>query len=200
MRDIIVVDLASTNEFNHLWDNVQETISSGNDPLKSNYIDLDPKSFVSFPVVIKNNKIICFSGLQISEERWGHGIGRCSARMWVDPEYRFKNLVRFSGGNRFLNTTYILPLQIEVAKQHKFSTIFISRENNLLGFKEYLKLIKINCYVDFILESVRYNICGPKSFLPDSCKQHVAVLHLTDTGSTLWQHQMNKYRIEQENL
>ena len=139
MKSVLVVDLATDNQYTHLWNNVQETIASGTDSLKSNYVGLDPKSFDSLPAVIIDNKIVCFSGLQTSQKKWGSGIGRCSARMWIHPEYRFKNITRFTGGDRFLNTTYSLPLQIAAATIHKLDCLFISRETNLLGFKEYLK-------------------------------------------------------------
>lgn len=195
MKSFLVVDLASTNQYNQLWDNVQQTIASSDDLLKSNYVGLDPKSFVSLPVVIADNKIVCFSGLQISQKKWGDKIGRCSARMWIDPEYRFKHITRFTGGNRFLNTTYSLPLQIAAANVLKLDCLFISRETNLLGFKEYLKLIKINCRVEFVLEPTQYNVCGPQNVVPESCKQYVAVLHLTNTGADRWQQQMNGYKI-----
>jgi hypothetical protein len=195
MKSVLVVDLATTDQHNHLWNNVQETIELSNDPLKFNYVGLDPKSFVSLPAVIIDDKIVCFSGLQINQKKWGAGIGRCSARMWIDPEYRFKHITRFTGGNRFLNTTYSLPLQIAAAKILKLDCLFISRETNLLGFKEYLKLIKINCGVDFVLDSAQYNVCGPQKVIPESCRQYVAVLHLSATGADCWQQRMNGYKI-----
>ena len=195
MKHVLVVDLATNNQYSHLWNSVQETIASSNDLLKSNYRELDPKSFASLPVVIIDNKIVCFSGLQTNQTRWGPGIGRCSARMWIHPEYRFKHVTRFTGGDRFLNTTYSLPLQIAVAKIQNLNCLFISRETNLVGFKEYLKLIKINCGVDFTLEPVQYNVCGPQKVVPESCRQYVAILHLSDSGPRCWQDYMNGYKI-----
>jgi hypothetical protein len=195
MKSVLVVDLASTNQYSHLWNTVQETITLGDDLLKSNYIGLDPKTFVSLPAVIIDNKIVCFSGLQTSQTKWGASIGRCSARMWIHPEYRFKNITRFIGGDRFLNTTYSLPLQISAAKIRNLDCLFISRETNLLGFKEYLKLIKINCGVDFTLETDQYNVCGPQKVVPESCRQYVAILHLSNSGPKRWQDQMNGHKI-----
>ena len=69
-----------------LWNNCLEYITKSNDSLKNNYIALDPREFTSFPVVIIDDKIVCFSALQINEERWGKGIGRCSTRLWIHPE------------------------------------------------------------------------------------------------------------------
>ena len=195
MKSFLTVDLAVTNQYTNLWNDVQSTIASGNDLLKSNYIGLDPKSFASLTAVITDNRIVCFSGLQISNQKWGIGIGRCSARMWIDPEYRFKNITRFTGGNKFLNTTYNLPLQLAAAKARNLDSLFISRESNVNGFSEYLKLIKINCGVDFVLESALYNVCGAQHVVPESCKQHVAILHLSDNGPLRWHNQMNGYKI-----
>lgn len=174
-----------------LWDKCLEDITKSNDPLKNNYIGLEPTEFTSFPVVIIDDKIVCFSALQINEERWGKGIGRCSSRLWIHPEYRHTG--KFTGGDKFLNTTYCLPIQLAAAKLHNLDCIFISREHNLLGFAEYAKLIKINCNTSFYLESTRYNVCGSLDPIPDSCKQWVMVHHLTTGGSALWEQQMKKF-------
>jgi hypothetical protein len=174
-----------------LWNECLENIAKSNDFLKDNYIDLDPKDFASFPVVIIDNKIVCFSALQINEERWGKGIGRCSTRLWIHPEYRHTG--KFTGGDKFLNTTYCLPIQLAAAKLHNLDCIFISREHNLLGFVEYAKLIKINCNTNFYLESTRYNVCGSLDPIPDSCKQWVMVHHLTNQGEECWNNNMKKY-------
>jgi len=175
-----------------LWDNCQQYILESNDQLKDNYINLDPRDFLCFPVVIIDKIIVCFSALQINEERWGKGIGRCSTRMWIHPDYRH-GLTKFNGGNKFLNTTYCLPLQLAAAKLNNLDCVFISREHNLLGFVEYAKLIKINCNTNFYLESTRYNVCGSLDPIPESCKQWVMVHHLTTGGSALWEQQMKKF-------
>ena len=159
-------------------------------------INLDPREFVSFPVVIIDNKIVCFSALQINEERWGKGIGRCSTRMWIHPDYRH-GLTKFTGGNKFLNTTYCLPLQLAAAKLNNLDCVFISREHNLLGFAEYSKLIKINCNTGFLLESKKYNVCGSLDPVPDSCKQWVMIHYLTDNGEECWNRNMKKYVLQE---
>jgi hypothetical protein len=174
-----------------LWDKCLKDIAKSSDPLKNNYIGLEPTEFTSFPVVIIDDKIVCFSALQINEERWGKGIGRCSSRLWIHPEYRHTG--KFTGGDKFLNTTYCLPIQLAAAKLHNLDCIFISREHNLLGFVEYAKLIKINCNTNFYLESTRYNVCGSLDPIPESCKQWVMVHHLTTGGSALWEQQMKKF-------
>lgn len=179
-----------------LWSECQQYISESTDTLKDNYVKLDPCDFVSFPVVIIDNKIVCFSALQINEERWGKGIGRCSTRMWIHPDYRH-GLTKFNGGDKFLNTTYCVPLQLAAAKLNNLDCVFISREHNLLGFGEYAKLIKINCDTSFLLEATRYNVCGSLDPIPDSCKQWVMVHHLTDSGEECWNRNMKKYVLQE---
>jgi len=178
-----------------LWNECLEGIAKSNDSLKNNYIALDPREFASFPVIIIDDKIICFSALQINEERWGKGIGRCSTRLWIHPEYRHTG--KFTGGDKFLNTTYCLPIQLAVAKLHDLECVFISREHNLSGFSEYAKLIKINCNTSFYLEPTRYNVCGSLAPIPDSCKQWVMVHHLTNTGKESWEINMEKYVLQE---
>lgn len=192
---IKIIDF-STRFDNVLWTDCQKYILESTDELKDNYINLDPREFVSFPVVIIDNKIVCFSALQINEERWGKGIGRCSTRMWIHPDYRH-GLTKFTGGNKFLNTTYCLPLQLAAAKLNNLDCVFISREHNLLGFAEYSKLIKINCNTGFLLESKKYNVCGSLDPVPDSCKQWVMIHYLTDNGEECWNRNMKKYVLQE---
>lgn len=188
---IKIVDF-STSFDEELWNQFQQYVITTNDDLKYNYIDLDPREYVSFPVVIINNTIICFSGLQINTDWWGDGIGRASTRMWIHPDYRHTG--KFTKGSKFLNTTYCLPLQIAKAKLIGLDCIFISREHNLKGFAEFQKLIKTNCNLDFFMEENKYAING--SCLvddPESMKQWVMLHYLTDNGKDLWNRNMKKY-------
>jgi hypothetical protein len=189
--NILVVDLAQTNRYDNLWIDVLAVISNSSDKLKNNYINLDPKQFCCFTAVIIDNRIVCFSALQM-EERWGDKIGRCSTRMWIHPEFRHKGMTKFSGGSKFLNTTYCVPLQIMKAKLLNLDCVFISREENLRGFKEYLKLVEINSNATFTLLPNLVNVCGIKP-VPESCQQYVAVHYLTDSGEIEWNKNMEKY-------
>ena len=189
-----IIDFATRFD-DKLWQECIACIVNSNDSLKHNYIALDPREFISFPVVIIDDKIVCFSGLQINEERWGKGIGRCSTRLWIHPEYRHTG--KFTGGDKFLNTTYCLPIQLAAAKLHNLDCVFISREHNLLGFAEYAKLIKINCNTSFYLESTRFNVCGLLNPIPESCKQWIIIHHLTDNGQECWNTNMEKYVLQE---
>lgn len=169
-----------------LWRNFINDISTTNDHLKDNYLNIDFNEFLSFPCVLDSEKIICFSGLQYNEKKWGPGIARCSSRMWIHPEYRIQGISKFEGGSKFLNTTYCLPLQFECAKKLGIDTLFISRESNPLAFKKYLGLVKINCGMDFVLQERKYNVCGHGHDLQATCQQYVAVHCLDADAKSTW--------------
>ena len=178
-----------------LWQACVDAISQSRDPLRGNYSKIKFDEFLSFPAVVDQDQIVCFSGLQYSERKWGQGIARASSRMWIHPEYRHPGLTKYSGGAKFLNTTYCLPRQFAVAKENNIDCIFISRETNPRGFEQYLKLIEINCNYKFTLLSYFYNVCGPQIKVPESCRQYVAVHYATEQGHNIWQDTMDDYRL-----
>lgn len=191
-----VTDLAVDDTYMELFYNALESIAKSSDPLKSNYVNLNPKEYFSFPAVIREGKIACFSGGITLPSRWGNGIARVSTRLWIDYQYRFSGLVKFRGGDQFMNTTYCLPIQIQKARELGLKCIFISREGkHNIGFQEYLKLIKVNCNLDFKLLPQKYNTCGSIDPIPESCKQFVAILPLTDDGETVWNQEMGHFRL-----
>ena len=188
---IKIIDFA--NSFDKaLWKQFQDYVQTTTDDLKYNYIDLDPRDFASFPVVIINDMVVCFSALQVNSDWWGQGIGRVSTRMWLHPAYRHTG--KFTSGSKFLNTTYCLPLQLAKAKLIGLDCVFISRENNLKAFDEYLKLIKANCNTEFTMKPNKYALNGPCYVEdPESMKQWVMIHELTTTGADLWNKNMEKY-------
>jgi hypothetical protein len=190
---IKIIDFAATFD-KALWDQFQDYLQTTTDELKYNYIDLDPQDYVSFPVVIINNIIVCFSGLQTNSDWWGTKIGRVSTRMWIHPDYRHTG--KFTGGDKFLNTTYCLPLQLAKAKLIGLDCVFISREHNLRGFEEYSKLIKINCNTEFVLEPTKYAINGSCHVDdPESMKHWVMLHYLTDNGQIIWHNNMKNFKL-----
>ena len=192
LDNLIVEDLCVNKKYMNLWESVLNEIANSQDDLKENYLNLHPEMFLSLPVVIKDNsKIICFSGLQINEEKWGKGIGRISSRMWIDSSYRFVGMKKFNGGNKFLNSYYCLPLQFLAAKKFDLRCLFVSRQHNPQGLQEFLKLIKINCDVDFEYYTQRYNVCGKLDPVPETCKQYVGVCG----DKLLWEKNMNGYKL-----
>jgi len=179
-----------------LWADCLTVIADSEDPLKENYTTINFEEFISFPCVVDSDRIVCFSGLQYNERKWGRGIARASSRMWIDPAYRHQGITKFTGGSKFLNTTYCLPLQFAELAANNINSVFISRESNVRAFKEYLKLIKINCGMEFELEPNLYNVCGPQSVIPVSCQQFVAVHHRNKSAST-WTANMIKYKLNE---
>jgi hypothetical protein len=107
--------------------------------------------------------------------------------MWVHPNYRLPGMKKFVGGDKFLNTTYCLPIQIEQAKSLGLDCIFVSRENNPLGFGEYVNLIKINTGTEFTMLSKKYNVFD--------VDQYVAVSMLTPNGKSVWDKSMEQFKI-----
>lgn len=193
-----VIDLIS-NPQPDLWLQTIDFISNGEDRLKENYTNINFTEFLSFPALVENNRIICFSGLQYNEKKWGTSIARCSSRMWIHPDYRIKNIGKFTGGAKFLNSTYCLPVQLEKAKELKLDCAFISRDRNLLGFTQYIDLIKINCDLNFNIKPNRYNVCGQTHDDCEGCQQYVAVHHLTSDGNQIWIRNMTKHLIVNQN-
>jgi hypothetical protein len=190
-----VIDLSTQYQHLDLWYDNLEFIVETAGVKKHNYIDLDPLDYKSFTAVVEDNVIICFSALQVSESRWGSKIGRCSTRMWIHPLYRMQGMKKFSGGNKFLNSTYCLPVQMEKARELDLDYVFISREDNLLGFQAYINLIKINTNEDFTLLPNKYNICGHEDVISNSCKQYVAVKCLNNNRKHAWDAVMEKFKL-----
>ena len=184
---IQIIDLSKQFEYLDLWYDSIDYICKTAGDLKDNYSNLDPIEFECFTIVVEDETILCFSALQISNDNWGMQIGRCSTRMWVHPDYRLIGIKKFIGGDKFLNTTHCLPIQIERAKSLGLDCIFVSREDNLLGFNEYINLIKINTGTEFTMLSEKYNLFG--------VEQYVAVSMLTTNGLTEWNKSMEKFKV-----
>ena len=180
-----------------LWARCMDVIKNSADPLRENYLNLDFSEFISFPVVISNDRIVCFSGLQYNPRKWGTGTARASSRMWIHPAYRHTGITKFVGGPKFLNTTYCLPRQFTVALNSNINAMFISRESNVLAFTQYLNLIRINCGYIFNLLPNLYNVCGPQAAVPESCRQYVAVHYVNKLGQQQWAENMNQHQLDE---
>lgn len=193
-----IVDLAHTDRFQSNWQEVLRFIAKSSDKLKNNYTQLDPKNFLSFTALLDNNKIICFSALQSAVDRWGHDIARCSTRMWVHQDFRFTGMTRFTQGNRFLNSFYLIPKQLEIAKKLKYSCVFMSRESNPRAFVEWSKLVNKNTGNNFQNLKDRYNVCGSLDPIPESCKQFVSLNFADSSSLDIWNHNMEKFKIKED--
>jgi hypothetical protein len=184
-----VVDLIIDPQ-HKMWTETVREISESGDSLKDNYLNINFTDFLSFTAVVNNSKIICFSGLQYDCSKWGSKIARISSRMWIHPSYRFRGMTKFTGGEKFLNSYYCIPRQIEVAKANQLSSLFVSREHNRQAFSEYLELLKINTQCEFKLLDKRYWVCGP-SVRSNGCLQHIGLYHLSLDGKQYWHNVMD---------
>jgi hypothetical protein len=195
MANYTIVDLSTDFGFSTQWSETLELISTGDDKLKNNYINLNPKDFLSFTALIEDNKIICFSALQSAYDRWGPDIARCSTRMWIHPEYRFSGMTKFTKGNKFLNSYYLLPVQFKVARRLGIKCIFMSRESNPNAFDQWTNLVNNNTGRKFRVLEGRYNVCGNLDPIPESCKQIVSLDILDLETLEIWNAYMSKFKI-----
>lgn len=179
-----------------LWKRTLEIISNTNDELKNNYINLSPQDFICWPVLIQDDEIVCFSGLQENRERWGDKFARINSRFFISPKYRHRGPGKLTNREKFLNTRYLLPIQIEHAKNLKFSGVFMSREgDHKKVFERYVNLAYKNTNYHFEILKNRYNVCGHLAPIPESCKQWIAV-HCFNGDIELWNESMRNYQIE----
>lgn len=156
-----VVDLAEEFEtYSNLWNDTLSLIAQSNDRLKNNYLDIDPRKYISFTALIENNKIVCFSALESNPEKWGDKIVRCSSRMWIHPNYRFVGAVKFTRGSKFLNSYYCLPVQLKIAESLGYECVFMSRDKNKRAFESWNQLVNNNCGSDFKLTDKKYDLGG----------------------------------------
>jgi hypothetical protein len=184
------------NEYNdQLWKQTLDIIVDSNDELKNNYINLTPSDFVSWTVLVDDNEIVCFSGLQENHERWGNNFARINSRFFISPKYRHKHPGKLTDCKKFLNTRHLLPIQIQKAKELGFAGIFMSREgDHKRVFEKYVDLACKNTGYYFNVLTDRYNVCGHLSPVPDPCKQWIAV-HCFNSNVDTWNRQMNQFKI-----
>jgi hypothetical protein len=176
-----------------LWQETLEIINASDDYLKENYLTLTPKDFICWTVLVNNNKIVCFSGLQENKERWGSQFSRINSRFYIAPAYRHNWPGKFVETDKFLNTRHLLPVQIKDAKELGFKGIFMSREgNHKKAFELYADLAYRNTGYYFEVLDNQYNVCGNLTPIPESCKQWVAV-HCFDGNTDLWLNGMNQH-------
>jgi hypothetical protein len=178
-----------------LWRNAIDKIANSNDPLKENYVTLTPADFVCLPVLIHRDEIICFSGLQLNSDRWTEHYARINARMWIAPEWRHHGPGKMTQSSKYLNTQYLLPVQLEYARSRDLKGVFISREGNYRRFLErYCELIKANTGAEFMVLNNIYNVCGCLNPVPESCKQLIALCTF-DNNTDNWHNAMSRHEI-----
>lgn len=179
-----------------LWKKTLDVINDSNDELKNNYVSLTPDDFVCWPVLIENDEIVCFSGLQQNVERWGDRFARVNSRFYISPKYRHQNPGKLTDYKKFLNTRYLLPLQLQVAVDLGLLGVFMSREgDHKRVFEKYVNLANQNTGYYFEILAHRYNVCGHQNPTPESCKQWIAICLLRGDLNS-WNQQMNQFKIK----
>jgi hypothetical protein len=191
-----IIELANSSLHLDKWQKTLEYIEKSHDQLKHNYLNLDFESFLSFQAVVEDDEIICFSGLQSNNEKWGPLILRCSSRMWVHPDYRQPGLKKFTQGNKFLNSYYLIPNQLKLAKDLGYRCVFMSREKNPRAFKEWTDLVNRNAESNFVVLPNRYNVCGQQHNITESCKQSISLNYSDIDSVDIWNTYMAKHLID----
>jgi hypothetical protein len=165
------------------------------DPLYKNYVDLSPENYYHFNAVTYNDKIISFGGIEYSPNKWGSEIARVLTRFWIHPDYRSKNLTKWSN-NEIRYSPLILRAQIDFLKQQsKIKVAMITREGKYLrSFKEIVRLAKTVCD-DFEIIPGVFNVCERMPTVPHSCRQMIALAQLSDIEKKIVFHncQINGY-------
>jgi hypothetical protein len=171
----------------HLWTNEIGNIQNSNDLLKENYTSISFDKFKSFTMLVSDNNVVAFSGLQFSPDRWSNNTARVLSRFYISPQYRHgANLLTAD-----LYTKYMLPIQLDAARQLGVSSVFMSREHGLQSFNKYISYINETLPdTNFIMLNGKYDVCGIENPVPDSCKQFVALKLLTENGKRDWNNKM----------
>jgi hypothetical protein len=176
-EQIIVTDLCRDSTYLALFNKVVEEIQLGDDELKSNYVGIQPKDFASLTVALRGSEVLAFSGMQIQPDRWGHGKARVSARFYLQ---------KFEPSDRYVNSAYLIPRQIAVARSLNLDCVFISREDKRRSFGKFIDLVNANGGYNFKMHETKLGVCGPlpPGYMPAECCQWVATMPLK-SGSDL---------------
>lgn len=100
-----------------------DNIAKSDDKLKANYTlkQLKLDQMLCFCLLLDDNKIVAFSGLQ----RWKDKTARVNSRCYITPEYRQYSI---RGQRVRYPWKYLAPYQIKVAEQIGYKKLFWSTE------------------------------------------------------------------------
>lgn len=196
-----IIDIIENDNFLDLFKQTLGLIEKSNDPLKENYVNINLNEFLSFPVIIQNDKIICFSGAQVKHNIWGKNIARISTRFWKHPEYRINSLHKLTNIECTLNIKYCIPIQLEQLKKHNIECFFMSRESKKTGrvmnaFSEYTTLINKEYNQNLKILPNRYKVCGLNSE-NEKCNQFISLNH-TENSLKIWNVNMKNFEINSD--
>lgn len=165
------------SQYQSMWEEVQRTIEEKckDDPLYENYLDLNPRDYLHFAVVVYDKKIVSFGAIEYSPHKWGEDIVRVLTRFWIHPDYRSPGMTKW-GPSRIRFSSIILPRQIEFLKLHHPGKIkMITREGDYKNsFRQIVDLANravIEKEDLFVMQDGLYNVCGHDH----TCAQMIAL-------------------------
>jgi hypothetical protein len=144
-----------------------------NDQLYENYLSINLDKFVCFIVVLYQDEIISFGGVEQRPDRWGSGVARALTRFWISPKHRTQSLTKWRDDSiKF--SPIVLKAQMDfVNTQSDIVCVIITREGNYRrSFEEIVRLA--NTVDRFELQPNRYNVCECMNIVPEACQQFVA--------------------------
>ncbi len=160
-------------------------IETLNFPLRKNYSISSIYKFLEecivFTLLIDNNEVIGFSGLQ--HGKWQSNLARCGSHLWINPTFRSKN-----NKPSTWNSAFMMPYQLnKVEKTNNLDACFWSREYPAdKNFIEMTNRSTENCPYGFIHEPLDdvYNVCqkiNNECNLDKPCWQKVALIKFDPT-------------------
>jgi len=151
------------------------------DPLQKNYLNLKPSKFLFFNGITDGEKIISFGGIEKSPNKWGDSLVRVLTRFWLHPDYRSKGLTKW-GDDKIRFSPLVLAPQIEFLRScQDIKIAMITREgNNLNSFREIVRLVNTVDNCKFKIVDGKFNVCEPMDFIPQSCRQFIALSPLVE--------------------
>jgi hypothetical protein len=163
------------------------------DLLYRNYKNLNPNNYYHFSVILEDNRIIAFGGIETNPNKWGNKLARVLTRFWIDPEYRTKSFTKWQSNN-IRYSPLILKHQLDVLSNSSIEFAMITREGNYKN--SFIKIVELANTVSpslFCIQEGKYNVCEKLDVVPESCKQLIAISELKNTNFDEYLNSINNY-------
>lgn len=149
--------------------------------LYENYLNIDLVKFDCFIVMIDQDEIISFGGVEHRPDRWGEDISRVLTRFWIKPTHRTQGLTKWRSTSFKYSPTILKPQIDFLISQGKVKSAMITREGAYTkSFQEIVRLANSVSPYRFTVFSKKYNVCEPMDIVPDSCQQMISLCSFTD--------------------
>lgn len=157
-----LIDLKQKSDFDKYYGSYQSLLHSADEDfsfkLRNNYKAINLENFLAFTCLINDSEqVVAFSGLQ--KKPFPGSCARVLSRLYYGPSIRTKGYHSFPS----VATKLMLPHQLDIAKKHNLSYVFISLQNDLnrnFFVKSYTK--KLNNFfpdLSWNLLDGAYNTC-----------------------------------------